>query len=132
MRRSPCIHFYHAPPLTWAQVYRRFLSALGPRHADTADILYNIGLLHKDLLDFGAADQYLRSALDIYIKVHAALFMCSSRHLKTHFRLTIRVCGRCTVQGTVTLASRGTTSEMLRLELMYCIKPLQRLSLHTA
>ena len=24
--------------------------------------------------------------MDIYIKVHAALFVCSSRHLKTHFR----------------------------------------------
>ena len=53
------------------QVYRRFLSALGPRHADTADILYNIGLLHKDLLDFGAAGEHLRAALSIYTKVEA-------------------------------------------------------------
>ena len=52
-----------------AQVHRRFLQAFGPRHADTADILYNIGLLHKDLLDFETADKYMRSALDIYIKV---------------------------------------------------------------
>ena len=51
------------------QVHRRFLQAFGPRHADTADILYNIGLLHKDLLDFETADKYMRSALDIYIKV---------------------------------------------------------------
>jgi tetratricopeptide (TPR) repeat protein len=61
------------------QVYRRFLSAFGPRHADTADILYNIGLLHKDLLDFETADKYLRSALDIYVKVNAALYAFSLR-----------------------------------------------------
>jgi tetratricopeptide (TPR) repeat protein len=54
-------------------VYRRFLSAFGPRHADTADILYNIGLLHKDLLDYETADKYMRSALDIYIKVNVSL-----------------------------------------------------------
>jgi hypothetical protein len=70
-RNFPSVAISQALPLKLVQVYRRFLSALGPRHADTADIMYNIGLLHKDLLDFGAADQHLRAALSIYTKVEA-------------------------------------------------------------
>ena len=68
-RSAASLPFSSPLPQRITQVHRRFLQAFGPRHADTADILYNIGLLHKDLLDFETADKYMRSALDIYIKV---------------------------------------------------------------